>query len=121
MSLKKLEPAAISKLRTWKAEQLAEIKKREDALAAELRAAVPDSFSVWLEEDGDRIIEDLFEKGRSRARYSRVEIADPDYGYTDLKEFKQRFRSLKTAWAGIIKISTWWDGDDRFAVTFTVI
>ncbi|MFA5358385.1 MAG: hypothetical protein WC310_01020 [Patescibacteria group bacterium] len=114
-----LEKGAISAFRTWKEGRMAEIKRREQELAALLKAAVPQSFSVWLAEAGETVIENLLEYGLSSRKYRR-EYDGVIYGYTDLNEFEQRFEELKVAWHGVVGIDIIWDGDYRFEVTFTV-
>ena len=101
--------------------ELEQIKKREEALAAKLQMAVPDTFSEWLGEAGDLVIENLIEFGFASRKYRRAEDDGQIYGYTDLDEFEQRFKQLEAAWSGAVSISISWDERYRFEITFTAI
>lgn len=113
----KPEAAAVSRLRARTAAQMAEIKSQEEALSAQLLAAIPKSLSRWSGEAGDMLIQDLLKYGFSGQKYRRDEGST--YGYTNLKEFERRFKELRVAWDGIVNIHIAWDGDYRFQVTFT--
>ncbi len=117
----KLEPGAISRLRAWKEEETVKIKQRKDALGVQLRMAVPVSFSRWLGEAGLSVIEDLIEYGRASRKYRRSDADGRLYGFTDLSEFLRRFKELEVAWKEVVRVSTNWDGTDRFEVYFFAI
>lgn len=116
-----MEAAAISRLREWKEVQMAGIKQREEALVAQLRAVVPESFNTWLNEDGESVIANLLKYGAASRKYRRGKDEGRPYGYTDLEEFERRFNELKAAWNGVANIKISWDGDYRFEVNFTVV
>lgn len=115
-----LQPAAVSSLMAWKKEQLVETKRREEVLAAWLRAVVPENLHKWLKED--TVVENLVEYGRSSRKYCRDGHDGDSYGYTDIKEFARRLKKLaKTSWKGVVTISIGWDGDYRFEAYFIAI
>lgn len=116
-----LRRSAILELKAWREARLAEIKKREDELADELRAAIPESFAKWREECSPILIPGLIKHGTVSRKYRRGEGEGQVYGYTDLEEFARRFDKLKEAWSGVVHIRIFWEEDHRFEIFFTAI
>lgn len=115
----KLKAGAITELRAEVERQIEKNKRLSGDLASHLCSVVPSSFSVWLDEAGGKIIENLLEYGIASRKYRRNEGSS--YGYEDLNEFEKRFEELRIAWKGVVGIDISWDGDYRFEITFTAI
>lgn len=106
-------------LREWRKQMNAAFKKMEEDTAAELRRVVPENMKIWLENSGEGVIKDLLEHGVASRKY-RADSGE-EHGFTDLKEFEQRFDGLRAAWSGVVGLSIDWDGTHRFEVEFTAL
>lgn len=116
----KISKNAFTIFNSTKKRMLDIIDHNQKSLTAELKAAIPENLAKWNEEGGYSTIKNLIECGHSSGKYYNNIEDKINYGFTSLKEFGKRLRSLQKAWNNTVKISICQE-KHRIEVSFNVI
>ena len=111
--------ATISKLREWKQAQIRLAEEKALTMEERLRSAVPHDLRQAIE--NKHIIQDLIDYGGVWIKFRSDE--GECYGFTQFKEFIERFNRLKTAWQEFAEVDIL-DSDpdsDYFEIAITAL